>query len=204
MTITCIKRKKGKYYSVFVDDNFLGLFHEDILATFKIKQGGCYSDEQIENLKSAGEVKFAKDRALFLLGYRDHSKKELIDKLCKNVSKKVANSTADRMEELGLIDDFKYAKNLAKKLISVKCRGKKRVLWEITAKGIDQKTALEAIDTIEVDTVDQIISIINKKYLNKLRDINSRQKVFLSLARQGHSFDDINKAIDILSKQLND
>ena len=204
MTITCIKRKKGKYYSVFLDDDFLGLFHEDILATFKIKQGGSYSNEQIENLKSAGEIKFAKDRALFLLGYRDHSKKELIDKLCKNVSKEVANSTADKMEELGLIDDFKYAKNLAKKLILVKGRGKKRVLWEITTKGIDQKIALEAIDAIEVDTVDQIISIINKKYLNKICDINSRQKVFLSLARQGHSFDDINKAINILSKQLNE
>ena len=202
MNIINIGKKKGNYYSIYLNNNFIGFFHIETIKYFKIKDGESYDDLHIESFRHEGEIKYAKDRALFLLSYRDYSTKELIQKLQKNVPLEIAELTAERMKELNLIDDKKFAKNLASKLILNKGRGLKRVLYEMQLKGIDREVALEAIGSIEFNSVDQISETIRKKYIDKLSDFKSKNKVIAVFLRKGHSYNDIKSAISIVEQEI--
>ena len=202
MIIITIGKKKGNYYSIYLNDNFIGLFHIETIKYFKIKNGKSYEDSYIAKFRHEGQIKYAKDRALFLLSYRDYSEKELIKKLQKNVSAEIAKITAERMKELNLIDDKKLAKNLANKLILNKGRGIKRVLYEMELKGINREDALEAIETITFNSVDQISETIRKKYADKLSEFKSKNKVIAAFLRKGHSYNDIKSAIDIVEQEI--
>ncbi len=46
----------------------------------------------------------------------------------------------------------------------------------------------------EVDSVESIITIINKKYLSKLNAENGKEKVVAALMRKGFSYGDIKSA----------
>lgn len=202
MNIINIGKKKGNYYSIYLNNNFIGFFHIETIKYFKIKDGESYDDLHIESFRHEGEIKYAKDRALFLLSYRDYSTKELIQKLQKNVSPEIATLTTERMKELNLIDDKRFAKNLANKLILNKGRGVKRVLYEMELKGIEKEDALEAIDSIKFNSIDQISETIRKKYMDKLSDYKSKNKVIAVFLRKGHSYNDIKSAINIVEQEI--
>lgn len=202
MAIINIGKKRGNYYSIYLNGNFMGLFHIETIKQFQIKDGESYDDLHIQNFKHEGQIKYAKDRALFLLGYRDYSTKELIQKLQKNVPIEIAKLTAERMKELNLIDDKRFAKNLANKLILNKGRGLKRVLYEMQLKGIEREVALEAINSIKFNSVDQISETIRKKYIDKLSDFKSKNKVIAVFLRKGHSYNDIKSAISIVEQEI--
>ena len=72
---------------------------------------------------------------------------------------------------------------------------------ELQLKGIDKETATQAINSIDFDSVDLILKVICKKYINKLNNFESEQKVIAALLRQGHSYDDIKSAIYTLKQE---
>ena len=63
------------------------------------------------------ELDTAKKRAVYLLGGKDYSRRELIEKLKKNYSEENAVKAADSMCEYGYVDDSRYAEKLARNYI---------------------------------------------------------------------------------------
>ena len=201
MNIISIQRKKGNYYNIYCDDDFIGVFHKNTLLDFKIENQKSYETSHIQKFKLEGTLRYAKDRALLFLGYRDYSSKELTQKLQKEFSPEIAEKTVENLSKLGIIDDLKFAKNLAQRLIENKNRGFRRVLHELQLKGIDRETAIQTINSIDFDSVELILKVICKKYMNKLNNFESEQKVIAALLRQGHSYDDIKNAIYTLKQK---
>ena len=77
----------------------------------KLKEGLPVTEEQLEEIRYEADYRKARERALYLLEYRDHSRKELIDKLLRSVNNpSIAEEIADKMEEYGFLDDERYAK----------------------------------------------------------------------------------------------
>lgn len=201
MTITAVEKFKGRSYNVFVDDEYFGSFDVSIISMHELKAGKAVSEEDLNQVKWDANYRRAKERALYLLEYRDHSRNELIEKLCKNTPYDVAGEVADRMEELGFLNDLEYAKKLANKLMIGKSRGERRVLWEMQQKGVDKEIALEALAEVEVDPVSQLVELIEKKYARKITgEWKDDQKVVAALARLGHSYDDIKSAMNIFKE----
>ena len=73
----------------------------------------------LEQIIFANDYRKARERALYLLEYRDHSFKELYDKLEKNYSNEVCEAVMQKMVELGLINDEEYAEKYARQLFEV-------------------------------------------------------------------------------------
>ena len=44
MNIINIGKKRGNYYSIYLNSNFMGLFHIETIKQFKIKDGESYDD----------------------------------------------------------------------------------------------------------------------------------------------------------------
>ena len=196
MIITDIFKKKGTRYQVELDGEYWTILDVEIIADFHLKKGMEISEELKDEVSIAADYRRGKEYALYLLGYRDHCRAELIKKLTKSVDISVAEEIADRMEELNLLDDARYAEKLARYLITVKKRGPHRVLREMILKGIDREVAKEAIDSLEI-TDNPLEELIEKKYINCLSDEKGRNKTIAALLRRGYDYSTI---IDAISK----
>ena len=194
MLIT-IKKVKDKYYRVFADEKEIGIFHEKTLNKLKIQDKKEYGPEYIKKFELIKKIKLAKKKAEDILNYRDHSEKELYEKLIKHTEKEIANYVIKYMKKRGIVDDFKYATNLAQKLIFKKNKGKNLAILEITKKGIDKNLARSVVLQINCDFVEQIKTLISKKHKEKLKNYESKKKLISSLLRRGYCYSDIDSAI---------
>lgn len=195
MVITDIFKKQGTRYQIEVDGAYWTIIDVEIIADFHLKKGMEVTEEMQEKVQRAADYRRGKERALYLLGYRDHCRKDLVSKLSKNIDKDLAEEIADKMEELGFLDDRKYAEKLARHLVLVKKRGERRALQEMVLKGIDRETAVAAISLVEPDE-NLLQQLIERKYLRYLGDEKGRNKVIAALMRLGHDYGDVIQAVD--------
>lgn len=195
MVITDIFKKQGTRYQIEVDGEYWTILDVEIVADFHLKKGMEVTEGLQAEVQRAADYRGGKERALYLLGYRDHCRKDLVSKLSKNIDRELAEEIADKMEELGFLDDRKYAEKLARHLILVKKRGERRALQEMVLKGIDRETAIEAISLVEPDE-NMLQELIERKYLRYLGDEKGRNKVIAALMRLGHDYGDVVRAVD--------
>ncbi len=145
----------------------------------------------------------AKRRALYILAQRDHSKKELYDKLIKNYPDDLCIMVVDMMVDFGYIDEEKYAKKLYRSYMN-KGWGKSKIRFELKRRGLPM--SLIEIYEQEYDSedyVEQIIQLVNKKYINKLdfSDYQSVQRVTAAMARRGFDYEDIKIALNKIREE---
>ncbi len=201
MVITGILKKQGTRYQIEVDGEYWIILDAELIASFHLKKGLEITEELQEEVRRAADFRKGRERALYLLEYRDHCRKELVDKLSKNIERELAEEIADRMEELGLLDDRKYAQKLARHLILVKKRGERRALQEMMIKGIDRDIAVEAVSLVEPDE-NLLQELIKRKYLRYLGDEKGRNKVIAALMRLGHDYGDVIQAVNEAEESL--
>lgn len=148
------------------------------------------------------ELETAKKRAMYLLGGKDYSKKELLNKLLNNYSRESAEEAVNQMAEYGYIDDERYAEKLARVYVEVRKYGKRRAKMMMMQKGLSAETAETALDKYSsADIVGEIIAVIEKKYYDRLfieglEGKKEMQKVIAALARRGYGYGDIKAAIE--------
>ena len=85
--LTEIKQTKKGRYALFFDDQFYFSVDEEVLVRHHLKVGTAFSDLDIENFKKESDYNKAKEKAFRLLSIRDHSEKELYDKLQDDITK---------------------------------------------------------------------------------------------------------------------
>ena len=141
--------------------------------------------------------------ALNSLDYRDHSEKEIRAKLLRKHDADYVDEAVEKLIELDLVNDERYAENYARELFERKKFGKMRIKSELRAKGISADIANTAVEELfeeeEPDNVQRIVDIIGKRYYNRMNDEVGRKKVFSALQRMGYSFSDIREAMSEFS-----
>lgn len=195
MKITGIELKQGSRYTVYVDGEYWYILDIELIAANGLREGLECDEAFLGDVLLQSERRKARERAFYLLEYRDHTRKELIDKLKRSVSVEVAAETADRMEELGLLDDERYAEQVAAFLLEQKKLGKRAALFKMQQKGFPKEVAEEAIRLVFIDPLEQIRDLVEKRYARYLTDPKGVQKVTNALARLGHSYADIKEVI---------
>lgn len=110
----------------------------------------------------------------------------------------------DRLEELGYIDDERYAENLARKLSEHKGMSVRGIRNEMILKGIPRETAENICESLDFDPVLRIIELLNKKYLRLISDEKGRKKTVAALQRLGYNWSDINSAFRSVELETED
>lgn len=197
MTVTLIKKGRRMFDYIYIDGEYFTKIDREVLAISGIKEGENISESELSDLVRRSEEKRAKDKAFNLLSYRDHSKKELEDKLKREYSEESAKAVADKMEDLGLIDDENFARRYAKELLYSKHYSARKAEYELTLKGIDRETAAYIIENEAPDAVSQVKILIEKKYKNINSDEKIKRRAIAFLQRYGYSWDDIKKALSL-------
>ena len=159
------------------------------------------------NPKTKLTTEQTKEKALNLLEYRAHSRRELFDKLKRFANIDTVNEVLDMLEDGGLIDDRAYAFQYAHDLMEMKLLGPQRLKMELSRKGIDDDTAEEAIFAAEEEigsAEERLDRIIELRYKNLLTDEKNCKKIINSLFRLGFGYDMIKEAIYKVKEDIAD
>ncbi len=196
MIVSAIEPKKKGLCALYIDGEFVTKVDTETVLKMRVDVGQEIDDEKLFELISASDTKRAKDKALWLISYRDHSKRELIEKVSKYSSVEAATQAVERLEELGLINDENFARRYATDLLNLKKLSPSGAVRKLIEKGIDRELARDTVDSLECDVEENIHAIINKKYAHTLNEEKGKRRCINALMRLGYSYSDIKSAIN--------
>lgn len=202
MKITAKSGRKDKIH-IYIDGEYLLTVDEIFWFSCGLVSGDEINEEELTAFEEAAGSRRAFNSALNSLDYRDHSEKEIRAKLLRKHDADYVDEAVEKLIELDLVNDERYAENYARELFERKKFGKIRIKSELRAKGISADIANAAVEELfeeeEPDNVQRIVDIIGKRYYNRMNNEVGRKKVFSALQRMGYSFSDIREAMSEFS-----
>ena len=195
MTITAIEPRRKGLCALYIDGELAMQLDAETVLSHRFDVGREITDEQLHSCVIDSDRKRCKDKAMWLISYRDHSRRELIDKLRRDYSADSAEAAVSRLEELGLVDDMRYARRYAAELIRVKHLSDRGVRQKLREKGVDRDLIDEIMAEYDPDETAKIRAVIEKKYARDLADEKARRRAVNALSRLGFSYSDIKSVI---------
>lgn len=196
MIIDSIEKYKGKTYKVELENYETYFWHLDIINEYHLKEDVDIPDSVLSEIIFSNDFRKARERALYLLDYRDYSYYDLFKKLELNYSDDVCYKVMERMVELGAINDERYSAKLADYYINTKKFGYYRAMQEMRRKGVSKELCETSLSEYEDTVYERLYELVKKKYIRYLEDENGIKKVKASLQRYGYAYDIINIVID--------
>lgn len=197
MLVTAVEPRRKALSALYIDGEFAMKLDTETLLINHIKAGVEINDEQLHQLIEDSNNKRAKEKALWLISYRDHSKKELIDKIKRTSSEESAVAAVERLTELGLVNDEAYARRYYKELTQgSKHLSPRGARYKLMEKGIDRELIDAIVDETDIDEREQIRIIINSKYKNLNSDEKTKKRAVSALQRKGFRFEDIRSVME--------
>ena len=190
-----VKPSKAEKIHIYIDDEYRFTCDSNYWYSEKWHKLKEIDEQELIELENSVNSRRAFLKGVSLLNRRAHSKKELMLKLSQSFPSQAAKQAVERLEELLLIDDEKFAYNYAEELFRRKKLAPKRIEMELKAKGIDSETTRKAANSLDKDDFNRIILLLNSKYANKLSDEKAVNRTVNALIRMGYDYYDIKKAI---------
>lgn len=129
--------------------------------------------------------------ALYLLGRRGRTKRELRDKLVeKQYPPEEIEVTIARLTGMGLLDDATYAENYARDKVSIYRRGRYRIGLDLLRKGVSRDNIDAALSTIEEGdelAAAKSLAAARLKNWEALEPLKRRARLLSLLQRRGFS-----------------
>lgn len=190
MEITDIRPVRKRLSMVYIDGEPAMKLDTFTLEAEGVRPGMHITDEDLQELVQKSNAHRAGEKALYLLEYRSRTKKELTDRLREEVPAELAEATAQRMEDLGLVNDEAYAADYARMLATRKQFAPRRIRQELAAKGIDKDVAEAAAAEVWQNPREVIADFLDRRF-PVIADEKTRRRAVAALQRMGYGYDDI-------------
>lgn len=200
-----LERYKGNTMKLTFSEGEPRFLNCETVSRFELMQGMNIPESAWEEIESAESRRKAKERALYLLDYKDYSYAELVKKLMNNYDEDTCFEVADGLAERGLINDRRYAESIARRYFEGKLSGEYKVRLKLREKGVPGSVTEAVIAPYRENAAQRAAELAQKKYM-RYCDTEDRilmQKLRNALASQGYSYREISGAIEIL-KELSD
>ena len=203
------KAGKGEKIHLSLDGEYIATVNADYWFTCGIRSGEEVTPEQLEALLSESARRKMMNKALDLLSLRDYSRKELSNKLVTKAFEKreqkdmdlgalkaQASDICDRLEELGLLNEERFARSYADELLRRKHLSKSGLKTALLQKGVPRETIDLVLEEVEVDPVEQVRELLATKFKNRdLTDEKQKTRTVNALLRLGYRYNEINEAL---------
>lgn len=136
----------------------------------------------------------ALNKGLRIVARREVCRYMIIDHLRDEFGGEIAESAADEIVRLGLVDDSRYARLYAHQLFD-KGFYIRRVVYELRGKGVDSSLARETAANLAPDQEEAITQLINGRLRVDLSDSKSIRRVMSTLDRYGYDGEVVRKLI---------
>lgn len=146
----------------------------------------------------------AKNKALRLLEFRRHSERELCQKLRQSGARdEDIEEIADFCRRYHFLDDREYAIKKAADLMNLKKYGKRRIVCELTAKGIGREEIDEALRHLEESSEEPetvLLPLVRKRLKGDFERKNI-DKTIRYFSYRGYEFSDIKRCIERIKEE---
>ena len=195
MQILNIQKDKLHLTKISLSNGEEVLIDNDVCRDNYLKKGDKISEEKLNDLVFQSQYQRAKSRAVWYLDRKDRTAKDLYNKLClAGFDKKAVVKVIARLQEVGLIDDLRFAENYASRLMEGNV-SKREALQKMLQKGVPYDMAKDVLAECDSDEGAQIEALINKKYRTKLMVEGGKEKVYAALIRKGFSYEAVKNAL---------
>lgn len=197
------KKGKGDKIHISADGEYVTTVDEVFFYSLGIKENSEMSPSELNGIIEKTGERRAYNYAVSLLSRRDHTKKEISDKLRLKGYSQYIDSVTEKLTNQGYLNDERFAKMFVRELISLKGYGKRRIEQELIRKGVDRDTVREILSETEVPE-GRINEIITKKYSRYLDTEKGVQKTFNALMRLGYSYGEIRDALKEIADECDE
>ena len=199
MKILSVERRRKHLVLVKTEQSDY-LIDVETAEQYCLKADMTINDEQLDFIVKESNLIRAKNKALWLLQTRDHSAKEMSEKLRRDYDRQTIDEVIAMLCESGLIDDKRFADMYVTELSEIRGMSRANIKRELAKKGIAREIIDEATNMLAEDEVPLIIAVIKQKYYNCFDDEKQKRRMIAGLARKGYSFNDIKRAIEEYSE----
>lgn len=203
------KPGKGEKIHLSLDGEYIATVNADYWFTCGIKSGSEVTPEQLEELLTESARRKMMNKALDLLSMRDYSRRELSDKLVTKAwekkeqkdmdlgsLKQQASDICDRLEELGLLNEERFARSYVDELIRRKHLSKSSLKTALIQKGVQRDIIETVLEEVDIDPVEQIRELLATKFKNRdLSDEKQKTRTVNALLRLGYRYNEIHAAM---------
>ena len=167
------KAGKGEKIHLSLDGEYIATVNADYWFTCGIKSGSEVTPEQLEELLTESARRKMMNKALDLLSMRDYSRRELSDKLVTKAwekkeqkdmdlgsLKQQASDICDRLEELGLLNEERFARSYVDELIRRKHLSKSGLKTALIQKGVQRDIIETVLEEVDIDPVEQVRELL--------------------------------------------
>lgn len=203
------KPGKGEKIHLSLDGEYIATVNADYWFTCGIKSGSEVTPEQLEELLTESARRKMMNKALDLLSMRDYSRRELSDKLVTKAwekkeqkdmdlgsLKQQASDICDRLEELGLLNEERFARSYVDELIRRKHLSKSGLKTALIQKGVQRDIIETVLEEVDVDPVEQVRELLATKFKNRdLSDEKQKTRTVNALLRLGYRYNEIHAAM---------
>lgn len=206
--ITRLERQKKNQHriNVFLNGEYGFAVHEDIIVKYRLIKGKMISEEDVEELLLADEVKRAEYYGIRFLGIRPRTQMELIKHLHdKGFTDETIHQVCKTFHEKNYLDDQQFAHQWVMERMHLKPRGKQLLRYELNRKGVDSHIIDEAMDEISFEEeLEAAKKIVLKKYSRPIfaTGMEMRNKIGPFLQRKGFTYDVIISVLEQLKDSL--
>lgn len=205
-------KKEGRWL-VFLEDGTLIRVGEADVADLGLYRGMELDDELMQKLLDAAALSKLKTRALNIVSVRSVSRRELLRKLtarprspedgealpedaeaAREELAARAETVADWLEDLGLLNDAQYAKDVVR-YCGEKGYGVQRIRDELFRRGVPRELWDEALEE-RPDSGEAIDRFLRQKLKNWDGDRKELKRVTDALARRGFSWSEISEGLE--------
>ncbi len=205
MLVTEVSEYKGDTWEIELDGGKKIFVNGSVVEAFNVQKGQTLTPAALEQITGADVLRKAKKRALYLIGEREMCRGELLKKLMKTYGAEIAEEAAEYVCGLGYVNDEEYAPKLAEYLIKRKHWGVRRVRYEMITRGLDRRLVENTLaDVPEEELDEELIALIEKRYINKISDYDDRRRTIAALARRGYDFGSIKRCIEAVLEDGDD
>ncbi len=203
------KPGKGEKIHLSLDGEYIATVNADYWFTCGIKSGSEVTPEQLEELLTESARRKMMNKALDLLSMRDYSRRELSDKLVTKAwekkeqkdmdlgsLKQQASDICDRLEELGLLNEERFARSYVDELIRRKHLSKSGLKTALIQKGVQRDIIETVLEEVDVDPVEQVRELLATKFKNRdFSDEKQKTRTVNALLRLGYRYNEIHAAM---------
>ena len=131
---------------VVLDDEEWGKLPRGVVRALRISVGDTYDPDMLREEADAVMDACGMERGLALVSSRERSRSEVLRALRRDgYPEDVAERVADRLEEIGAVDDARFASALTRTLSGSRGYGRRRIERELREAGVDDDLALGAL-----------------------------------------------------------
>ena len=192
VVISFEKQKKGERYNLYVDGVFYSGIEPDIIVKYGFVNFMEIEKQKIEQIVLESESFYAFNKALKYLSKVLKTESEIKEYLLnKGIKKEVVDVAVVKLKEYNYINDEHYAKNYVD--FYKEKYGKLKLKQNLLNKKIDEEIIEKYLSFDELESLENVVKLIEKQTKNKELDLKLKQKITRNLFSKGYSLDIIKK-----------